>query len=139
MFRSFGKWYQGREIGNLSEFRRKIYSFTIIQLQDNHNLLRCFWRNILTFVPKNKRDWMLFCSRKSKWNSYLHMVHLSILEDYFLAELLIFVRHLLQFVYDDWHRLFKIFGWVELNLCSYLFVQFVTCYSAFVLWSYRSK
>ena len=29
------------------------------------------------------------------------MVHLSILEDYFLAELLIFVRHLLQLVYDD--------------------------------------
>ena len=26
------------------------------------------------------------------------MVHLSILEDYFLAELLIFVRHLLQYV-----------------------------------------
>lgn len=35
------------------------------------------------------------------------MVHLSILEDYFLAELLIFVRHLLQFVYDDWHRLLR--------------------------------
>ena len=34
---------------------------------------------------------------------------------------------------------FKIFGWVQLNLWSRLFVQFVTCCSAFVLWSYRSK
>ena len=129
MFRSFGKWYQGREIGNLSEFRRKIYSFTIIQLQDNHNLLRCFWRNILTFVAKNKRDWMLFCSRKSKWNSYLHMVHLSILEDYFLAELLIFARHLLQFVYDDWHRLLR---FLDMGRAQFMFISLRSMFNLLV-------